>query len=57
MDEVTKLKAIIVKLEKSLQETQESLNKLRQNVTKSCDDVIAIMRDGENYHKFDDMEK
>jgi len=54
MDEVAKLKAIIVKLEKSLEETQESLDKLRQNVIKSCDDAIAIMRDAENYHKLDD---
>jgi len=58
MDEVAKLKAIIVKLEKSLEETQESLDKLRQNVIKSCDDAIAIMRDAENYHQLDDnMEK
>ena len=54
MDEVAKLKAIIVKLEKNLEETQESLDKLRQNVIKSCDDAIAIMRDAENYHKLDD---
>ena len=57
MDEVAKLKAIIVKLEKSLKDTQESLDKLQKNVIKSCDDAIAILRDNEHYHKFDNMEK
>ncbi len=57
MDEVAKLKAIIVKLEKNLKETQENLNKLQQNVIYSTDEVIKILRDGENYHKFDNMEK
>jgi len=56
MDEVAKLKAIIVKLEKNLKETQENLNKLQQNVIYSTDEVIKILRDGENYHKFDSME-
>ena len=51
MDEVTKLKAIIVKLEKSLEKTQESLDKLKQNVIKSRDHAIAIMRDAEHYHQ------
>ena len=57
MDEVAKLKAIIVKLEKNLKETQENLNKLQQNVIYSTDEVIKILRDGENYHKFDNTEK
>jgi len=57
MDEVARLKAIIVKLEKSLKETQENLNKLQQNVIYSTDEVIKILRDGENYHKFDNTEK
>ena len=57
MDEVAKLKAVIVKLEKNLKETQENLNKLQQNVIYSTDEVIKILRDGENYHKFDNMEK
>ncbi len=54
MDEVAKLKAIIVKLEKNLKETQENLNKLQQNVIYSTDEVIKILRDGENYHKIND---
>ena len=54
MDEVAKLKAIIVKLEKNLKETQESLDKLQKNIIKSCDDAIAILRDNEHYHKLDD---
>jgi septal ring factor EnvC (AmiA/AmiB activator) len=54
MDEVAKLKATIARLEKSLKNTQESLDKLQKNVIKSCDDAIAILRDGENYHKLDD---
>ena len=54
MDEVAKLKAIIAKLEKSLEETQENLSKLQQNVIYSTDEVIKILRDGENYHKIND---
>ena len=57
MDEVAKLKATIARLEKSLKDTQESLDKLQKNVIKSCDDAIAILRDNEHYHKFDNMEK
>ena len=54
MDEVAKLKATIARLEKSLKDTQESLDKLQKNVIKSCDDAIAVLRDSENYHKLDD---
>jgi len=54
MDEISKLKATIVRLEKSLKDTQESLDKLQKNVIKSCDDAIAILRDNEHYHKLDD---
>jgi len=54
MDEVAKLKATISRLEKSLKDTQESLDKLQKNVIKSCDDAIAILRDNEHYHKLDD---
>ena len=48
MDEVARLKAIIVKLEKSLKETQENLNKLQQKVIYSTDKVIKLLRDSEN---------
>jgi len=54
MDEISKLKATIARLEKSLKDTQESLDKLQKNVIKSCDDAIAILRDNEHYHKLDD---
>ena len=54
MDEVAELKATIKRLEKKLEETQESLDKLHRNVIKSCDDALAVLRDGENYHKLDD---
>jgi chaperonin cofactor prefoldin len=54
MDEVAELKATIQRLEKSLKDTQESLDKLQKNVIKSCDDALAVLRDGENYHKLDD---
>ena len=54
MDDIAELKATIKRLEKKLEDTQESLDKLQKNVIKSCDDAIAILRDGENYHKLDD---
>ena len=54
MEVVSKLKAIILKLEKNLKETQDSLDKLQKNIIKSCDDAIAILRDNEHYHKLDD---
>jgi phage shock protein A len=54
MDEIAELKATIKRLEKRLEETQESLDKLQKNVIKSCDDAIAILRDNEHYHKLED---
>jgi len=54
MDQIAELKATIKRLEKRLEETQESLDKLQKNVIKSCDDAIAILRDNEHYHKLDD---
>ena len=54
MDDIAELKATIKRLEKRLEETQESLDKLQKNVIKSCDDAIAILRDNEHYHKLED---
>ena len=54
MDEVEKLKGIIVKLSTRLEETEKNLNQLQKACSKTCEEVLAILRDGENYHKIQD---
>ena len=54
MEEVEKLKNVIVKLSTRLEETEKNLAELQKAVNKTCEEVLAILRDGENYHKLQD---
>ena len=53
-EEVKKLKDIIVRLATRLEETEKNLNKLQKACSKTCEDVLAILRDGEHYHRTTD---
>lgn len=50
-----KLKDIIVKLADRLETTEKKLNELQKQCTKTCEEVLAILRDNENYHKLQDF--
>ena len=43
-EEIKKAKEIILKLEKTLKETQDNLDDLRETVLKSCDAALNILR-------------
>jgi septal ring factor EnvC (AmiA/AmiB activator) len=43
-EEIKKAKETILKLEKTLKETQDSLDNLRVSVLKSCDAALNILR-------------
>ena len=50
-----KLKAIIIRLADRLEDTEKKLHELQKQCTKTCEEVLAILRDNENYHKFQDF--
>jgi len=55
MEEVEKLKNVIVKLSTRLEETEKNLAELQKAVNKTCEEVLAILRDGEHYHRIPDQ--
>ena len=52
-EEIKKLKDIIISLNEKLKETEKSLAELKKNVDVTCEQVLSILRDGENYHHTD----
>ena len=50
-EEIKKAKETISKLEKTLKETQDNLDNLRESVLKSCDAALNILRGTESYEE------
>lgn len=53
-EEVKKLKDIIVRLASRLEETEKNLVTLQKACSKTCEEVLALLRDGEHYHRTTD---
>ena len=53
-NEVKRLKEANKKLQRTLNETQRNLDKLKKNVNITCEEMLKILRDGENYGHLDD---
>ena len=52
--EVKRLREANKKLQRTLNETQRNLEKLKKNVNITCEEMLKILRDGENYGHLDD---
>lgn len=52
--EVKRLREANKKLQRTLNETQRNLDKLKSNVNVTCQEMLKILRDGENYGHLDD---
>ena len=50
-EEIKKAKETISKLEKTLKETQDNLDNLRESVLKSCGAALNILRGTESYEE------
>jgi len=53
-DECNRLKEVNKRLQTKLNETERELEKLKKNVNMSCEEMLRILRDGENYGHLDD---
>tara|TARA_B100001057_G_C22358834_1_gene760017 strand:+ start:279 stop:551 length:273 start_codon:yes stop_codon:yes gene_type:complete len=57
-DECKRLKEINKRIQTKLNQTERELEKFKENVKLSCDEMLRILRDGENYgHTEDYTEK
>ena len=53
-EEVKRLKEANKKLQRTLNETERNLEKLKKNVNLTCEEMLSILRDGESYGHTED---
>ena len=53
-DEIKRLKEANKKLQRTLNETERNLEKLKKNVNLTCEEMLSILRDGESYGHIED---
>jgi len=53
-NEITRLRAANKKLQTTLNQTQRNLNELQKNINLTCNKVLDILRDGQEYGHIED---
>ena len=52
--EIKRLREANKKLQRTLNETERNLEKLKKNVNLTCEEMLSILRDGESYGHIED---
>jgi len=53
-EEIKRLREANKKLQRTLNETERNLEKLKKNVNLTCEEMLNILRDGESYGHIED---